>query len=455
MDIQILTTHLLIWPRVIYLLNSPFCIVYLLQIATLAMHSDLRDAESKKLHKILSLFYSRLMTLRFKNKKSIALVLSGGGVKAAAFHIGVCLALNEKGFKFVGGTKDKEHEFANHPMAIKTYVGSSAGSIISTFLASGYTVEDLIFAFEMGIKKKSDSNSRLKPLTYWDMFSLNSPGLLRSIPTSWRMKSLVTGGFESFLKNGFKLNGLFTTKSLEKYLRNHVLPTNDFKELAAQLFIVATKLNNTAKAVFGPFEQNTSSDAIMNINHTRISDAAAASASLPPVFAPYGIDDISGKKIYFFDGEIRDTLSAHVAADNCADLVISSYSIQPYHYNEKMGSLHEYGIPLILNQALYQVVEQKIQRQIKRQNDIRAAYNAIDGYCKQVGIPDEQREKLLDILCKRVEHNNNVDYIYIHPNPQDYEMFFVDHFSLNKNILERIVKIGFKSALRVLRQYDL
>ena len=31
--------------------------------------------------------------MKLKNKSKIGLVLSGGGIKAAAFHIGVCLAL--------------------------------------------------------------------------------------------------------------------------------------------------------------------------------------------------------------------------------------------------------------------------------------------------------------------------------------------------------------------------
>lgn len=394
--------------------------------------------------------------MRFKNKKSVALVLSGGGVKAAAFHIGVCLALEEKGFKFRGGLKKDFPENAEiDPLTINTYVGSSAGAIISSFLASGYTVEDLIVAFEMGIKKRSMTNPRLKPLTYWDIFSLNSPGFLRAIPTRFRTKSLVTGGFESFLKNGFKLNGLFSTRGLEKYLRSYVLPTNDFTELASKLYIVATALNSSRKAVFGPHEQSSYDEKSINANFATISDAAAASMSLPPVYAPYGIKNERNEMVYFFDGEIRDTLSTHVAADNGADLVIASYSIQPYNFTEKMGSLHEYGIPLILNQALYQVVEQKILTSMEHRETIDAIYKAIDGYCKETNVPDEHREKILNLILKRANHRVDVDYMYIHPNPHDYEMFFVDHFSLNKEILERIVKIGFKSALKVLRKHDL
>jgi predicted acylesterase/phospholipase RssA len=393
--------------------------------------------------------------MRFKNKKSIALALSGGGIKAAAFHIGVCLALEEKGFKFRGGLKKTNSKDAAEPLSINTYVGSSAGAMISTFLASGYTVEDLIVAFEMGIKKRTLSNPRLKPLTYWDIFALNSPGFLRAIPTRFRTKSLVTGGFEAFLKNGFKLNGLFSTRGLEKYLRNHVLPTNDFNELASKLYIVATALNSSRKAIFGPHAESNYDDKVMNLNFASISDAAAASMSLPPVYCPYGIRNERSEMIYFFDGEIRDTLSTHVAADNGADLVIASYSIQPYHYNEKMGSLHEYGIPLILNQALYQVVEQKILKNMEYQDNIKGIYKAIDSYFKEANLPEEHKNKILEIVERRTKVRGDVDYMYIHPNPQDYEMFFVDHFSLNREILERIVKIGFKSALKVLRKYDI
>jgi hypothetical protein len=144
-----------------------------------------------------------------------------------------------------------------------------------------------------------------------------------------------------------------------------------------------------------------------------------------------------------------------VATDNGADLVIASYSYQPYHYTEEIGSLHNYGIPVIANQALYQVIQQKIERNIHYKNDIRAIYNAIDGYFKQTNLGDEHREKILEIIRNRVNYKPNVDYIYIHPRAQNYEMFFADHFSLSPQILERIVRSGFKSALAQLRNYDL
>jgi len=391
----------------------------------------------------------------------VALVLSGGGIKAAAFHIGVCLALQEKGFKFAGGTKEMVRQrFADEdPLTIRLYVGSSAGAFVAAILGAGYPVESLINAFQLGLGKnpsfeKSDLRY-LKPISYRDIFNLNSSGLLKFIPRTLLDRTLVSGGFESLLKNGLKLNGLFSTKGIENYLRKEVLLDNDFARLGVELYIVGTQLNHSRKAIFGNFPESFKTSSTKYINYSTISDAVAASTSLPPVFAPYGISRPDGKEIYYYDGEIRDTLSTHVAADNGADLVISSYSIQPYHYTEEMGSLHKYGIPLIMNQALYQVVQQKIAKHIQNQNDIRGIYNAVDGYLKQAHIADEHREKLLQIIRERVNHRPEVDYIYIAPRPQNYEMFFVDHFSLNPQILERIVRIGFKSALSVLRQHDL
>jgi predicted acylesterase/phospholipase RssA len=401
--------------------------------------------------------------MRLSEKKKIALVLSGGGIKAAAFHLGVCLALREKGFSFAGGSpEDVQMKYSDDRMTFKVYVGSSAGAVITTFLAAGYSVEAIIDAFERGsatdlrkFTKRKKVYARLKPITYRDMFALNGGNFVKFIPNVLRRNSIVTGGLEALIKNGFKINGLFTTKGIERYMRTHVLRDNRFSSLGVPLYIVSTQLNHSRKVVFGNFPETIKEKSIKYANYATISDAVAASASLPPVFAPYGIRNQKGKELQFFDGEIRETLSTHVAADAGADLVISSYSVQPYHYTPVMGSLHNYGIPLIINQALYQVVQQKIEKHIEHQQQISSIMSAVEGYFKQAGLPDEHKDKLIDILSKRVNHKPGVDYVYIHPSPQDHEMFFVDHFSLNPEILGRIVHIGFRAALQVLRKLDM
>jgi predicted acylesterase/phospholipase RssA len=401
--------------------------------------------------------------VKLSDKKRIALVLSGGGVKAAAFHVGVCLALREKGFKFAGGNNRKDKlTFEGQSLTINIYVGSSAGSVVATFLAAGHSIDTIIEAFTRGAGISSltgpkTERSYLKPISYRDIFALNVGAAYptRLLPRLFRPKMNISGGFEALFKEAFKINGIFSTKNLERYMRKHVFPENDFSQMAADLYIVATQLNHSRKAIFGPFSNTSKTKEVKRSPHAKVSEAVAASAALPPFFAPYGIRNEKGKEIYYFDGEIRDTLSTHVAAEAGADLVIASYSIQPYHYNQEMGSLHDYGMPLIFNQALYQVVQKKIETHIKHQLDVRAMIKAVQGYMGEQGIAEEHINKLTDILISRTHFNPAVDYIYIHPSPQDYEFFFYDHFSLNAKVLAGIVKTGFKSAMNTLRSFNI
>lgn len=402
------------------------------------------------------------MATLLKDKKKLALVLSGGGIKAAAFHIGVCLALQEKGFSFLGGSRDQvaKSSAQNDHKQFKLYVGSSAGSFVSAILAAGYSVESLIHAFEMGSRfklgiDKSDVTNNLSPFGYRHIFNLNGLDMLRSFPRLMQGTSILTGGVETLLKNGFKVNGLFNTKGIERYLRKHALLENEFQNLGVELFVVGTQLNHSRKVIFGPFAESTKTKNTKYVNFATISQAVAASTSLPPVFAPYSIQKPDGKTLYFFDGEIRDTLSTHVATDHGADLVISSYSVQPYHFSTDIGSLHNYGIPVILNQALYQVIQQKIDKHIENQQSIRLVYEQLHSYLASLRLPPEHLERALEIVVKNTGYKPNTDYIYVHPNPRDHEMFFADHFSLSPKILERIVKFGFKACLNNLRQHGI
>lgn len=401
--------------------------------------------------------------MKLSEKKRIALVLSGGGVKAAAFHIGVCLALREKGFSFAGGTSTKDRlDFEGRALTFQVYVGSSAGSVVATFLAAGHSLDAIIEAFTRGaglasLTRLKSQDGNLKPITYRDIFALNigAASAARLIPRMFRKRLNVSGGVEALVKEAFKINGIFSTRNIERYVRNHVCPENDFKSLSAELYIVATQLNHSRKVVFGPYPETVKTKEIKYANYATVSQAVAASAALPPFFAPFGIRNKLGKEIYYFDGEIRDTLSTHVAAEQGADLVIASYSIQPYHYTAEMGSLHEYGMPLIFNQALYQVVQKKIETHIKHQHDVRAMIKAVQGYMREKEIAEEHIEKLTEILITRTNFNPSVDYIYIHPSPQDYEFFFYDHFSLNEAVLSNIVRTGFKATMNTLRAYNI
>lgn len=404
--------------------------------------------------------------MNIHKKKKIALVLSGGGIKAAAYHIGVCLALKEKGFVFAGGSKEwvrqkypssNSKDGQSSSPEIRLYVGSSAGAFVASVLASGKSLESLVTAFQVGFGDSPfydlPESEHLKPVGYRHIFNLNSRRIMSWIPETLLQKSLISGGLEVFLKRGFKLNGLFNAKGIERYLRKYILDENEFSRLGVELYIIATQLNHSRKSIFGPFLESSKTSTIGYVGYSKISDAVAASISLPPVFAPYPIKRPDGKEIYHYDGEIRDTLSTHVAADQGADLIIASYSMQPYHYNPAMGSLHKFGMPAIINQALYQVLEQKVARHIQFQGQKKDTFLAIKKACEDLNLSVDVKNKLLGVVKDKLAFSPDVDYIYISPRSQDYEMFFADHFSLNGEILEKILRIGFKSGLQVLREH--
>src|SRR5438270_13155995 len=81
--------------------------------------------------------------IKIGSKRKIAFVCSGGATKAGAFHLGVALALQEQGFKFYGGIQPSTGVARQPgPMEISSYVGSSAGSIIASFLAAGFSLDN-------------------------------------------------------------------------------------------------------------------------------------------------------------------------------------------------------------------------------------------------------------------------------------------------------------------------
>ncbi|NUM89719.1 MAG: patatin-like phospholipase family protein, partial [Bdellovibrionales bacterium] len=185
-------------------------------------------------------------------RKRLALVCSGGAVKAAAFHMGVCLALKEKGFFFRGGLKTKDPS----PLRARefdVYVGSSAGSFVATYLAAGYTVDQIFDAY-MGRNKES---APLRPITYSTLMSLKgSPHESEDEKKLAQKISSITGAAINLLYKRQKLltmAGVFSTSGIESYMREEVLPSNNFKDYAADLYIAGTQLNHSKRVIFNKY----------------------------------------------------------------------------------------------------------------------------------------------------------------------------------------------------------
>ncbi len=391
------------------------------------------------------------------------LVCSGGASKAAAFHIGVCLALRDKGFSFVGGKAVNPGPQdaipyprpVFHPHEISTYVGSSAGAMIVAMLAAGIKIESVINSFsDDDTFQVPGSFKKLPRISYRDMLSIDWPKP-SNIIKNFRRSSVFGKTLESMVLRNIRLPGLFSTKGLAQYLRTHVLPTERFHELTPDLFIVGTQLDHSRKIIFGRYGTEKIFDNYSQYaSDANISDAVAASMSLPVVYTPYFIEHHGGRKRFYIDGEIRETLSTHVAKENGCDLLICSYTHQPYHYKEDIGSLYHYGLASVVIQALYQAIEQKVYGAKKAHETKIVALETVREFFRTKKYPEKDLDELSLKLQERLDFREKLKYIFIHPEPKDREMFFGEHFTLNPRTLQNVVTVGYRRAMAELRKYE-
>ena len=384
-----------------------------------------------------------------KNKKT-ALVLSGGVVKAAAWHLGVALALENVGYILKSNKNSSDTDFVpKRALEIDTYVGSSAGSMISVFLAAGFTPQEIING-ALGLKQ-----SRMKKITYKHMFNL-----AKRIPKDKRSDSFAPLSefpkvLQAILKPFASFPGFFSTDGVRKYLLDYVLEEDSFESFIPDLFIVGTQLDHSRKVIFSkynypnPTRDNTS----VYYTGTKVSEAAAASMSLPPFYVPYPIENpYTGKTDYYIDGEIRETLSTHVAEDNNCEVIISSWTHTPLHYQEEIGSLVNYGIPQIGIQAIYLLIQKKIVTARSKRLTGLDIIDSVSSYMKDNNFDKVHIRNIQDLLEQKLNVKKNVKLIDIAPDHDDYKFFMSNSFSLSPKNAAHSVRAGYKKTMQVLGQ---
>lgn len=380
--------------------------------------------------------------------KKCALVLSGGVVKAGAWHLGVALALSECGFSFA----NIHNKNTGNKLEISSYVGSSAGSLVNLYFANGYYPKDVINAF------LSKDNTHPAPLTYKDMLWLKRPVISKhKAPSTYDPFAEFPMGIRHLIKPIMKIPGIFTTDGLQKYLVDSVISSNDFNDYP-DMFVTATQLDHSRKVIFSkykypnPRHDNTAT----YYTGTNVSEAVAASMSVPPFYCPYPIQNsTTGDVDYYIDGEIRETLSTHVAVDNKADFVFSSWTHTPYHYQEEIGSLINYGIPAIAVQSIYLMIQKKIVADRSKRENYRDLLSTVSSYLKDNKFSEIHRKKLLGILETKLNFNPNIKFVDIYPDHEDYKVFFNSSFSLRKENTALMVNRGFKKTMKVLQALEL
>lgn len=314
---------------------------------------------------------------------TLALALAGGGPEGAIYEIGALRAL-EEALDGVDLTR------------LPIYVGVSAGAFVGACLANGISTAQLC----RSVVRDEPGEHPFRPELFltpafgeWARRGVTVPGHLVEAVADYLFKPDHDGGIVSALvgRLGRALPvGLFDNGGIRDFLaRSFALGdrTDDFRELAARLFIVATDLNSGASVRFGE----------AGFDHVPISLAVQASTALPVLYPPVAVE---GRE--YVDGVLLKTLHASVALDAGADLVLCVNPIVPVDTARavergimRRGKLADRGMPGVLAQTFRTLIHSRLTTGI-------AAYGG------------------------RYE---GADVVLFEPSRDDYQMFFTNVFS--------------------------
>jgi NTE family protein len=286
---------------------------------------------------------------RPKPNPKIAIVLAGGAVSGGAFK--------------VGGLQALDFYLENRRVTdFDSFIGLSAGAIISAFLANGIPPSEMINSLE-GESSVLDSiqfsdfyspnfeDFITRPFLYlWDVLNFIPDFLLEALLSTSLLQKEVRKALRDFLRHPHYENlerlagkytkalgisrrfpsplnylprGLFANDRIEASVRKTLIRNrlpNDFIELyrrsGKELFIVAGNLDTAERVVFG-YNQN---------NNLTISQAIQASTALPGFFRPARIQGVD-----YIDGGVRKTANLDVAVECGADLIICYNPFRPFH----------------------------------------------------------------------------------------------------------------------------
>ena len=285
--------------------------------------------------------------------RRFGLALAGGGPLGAFYEVGCLHAIEEA----LDGYELTELEM---------YVGVSSGAMIAAGLANGFDTAD------MGLVFIHNESSELQFSPSWFLVPAfreyarrlaSVPGLLAGIAREY-LRDPRRDWAEAIDPLGRLLpTGVCDNRPLEQLLGRLFSThgrTNDFRELAPRLYIVATDLNTGHSVRFGE----------AGFEHVPISRAIQASTALPGLYPPVTIDG----RVYA-DGALLRTMNASVLLDAGADFVIcvnplvafdaSSAPREPDGYPPQEHDLTHGGLPTVLSQTFRSLIQSRMQAGMK------------------------------------------------------------------------------------------
>jgi NTE family protein len=247
---------------------------------------------------------------RRRRRSKTALVLGGGGFTGGVYEIGALRALD---LLTVDRTVNQ----------FDVYVGTSAGSLIAALAANGVTPEQMMRVLNDQVPQPFTDVSldMLMRPNYREFIAkgLRLPihllGALREVGRA--LPSLSTVDMAIALA-GLLPSGLYTGSGIEEYVANALSDpdrTDDFRELACELYLAATDLDTCERIVLGG----------PGWDDVPISAAVRASTALPMVYQPARLRDRE-----LVDGGIVSTTNLDIAVEAGAKLIVVVNPLVPY-----------------------------------------------------------------------------------------------------------------------------
>src|SRR6187549_1048118 len=243
-----------------------------------------------------------------KPRRGIGMALAGGGPLGGIYEVGALLALADS----LEGLDLND---------LDVYVGVSSGGFVAAALANGISPAQMYRLFiDDGADAALKPEIFLKPaFGEFRRRAVALPALARRATVQWLRAPLRRGLMSSLATfAGAVPTGLFDNRAIDDFLRRLFSArgrTNDFRELAGKLFLVATNLDTGASVTFGARGRD----------HVPISRAIQASSALPGLFPPVVID--GG---HYVDGALNKTLHASVALDQGIGLLLCVNPLVPF-----------------------------------------------------------------------------------------------------------------------------
>ncbi|PRH83124.1 patatin-like phospholipase family protein [Arenimonas caeni] len=331
----------------------------------------------------------------------IGLAIAGGGPIGGMYELGALRALDVS-IEGLDLTR------------LEVYVGVSSGAFLAAGLANRLDTAEMCRIFITGDSDdvKFQPHMFLRPAF---MEYVRRAAAVPRLAFDW-WKDLLTDPSGSHLSelvgrfSGVIPTGLFDNRGIERFLRQVFTirgRSNDFREMAAKLYVVAVDLDSGQAVRFGS----------PGWDDVPISRAVQASSALPGLYPPV---DVRGH--HFVDGALRRTMHASVVLDHGIDLMLGVNPFVPFNAKtagrppDGMENLSEGGLPVVLSQTFRTLLQSRMR----------------------VG------------LEKYAERYPDVDQVVFEPNEDDGEMFFTNVFSYSSR--QRVTEHAFRSTLNDLRR---